>query len=436
MDHSATFARHFVRLVSLLMHDAPNIDEQKTTLRALVTLNEGTAVVMTVTETRLEVNGALVPPAWTGVTDVVSQMVAHSLLSVAIGASSSPADLLGVARILASRAMTGDGGAHALAKLAALNAQAISSVTQPASAPTGSAPTAVFAALDSATSMEATTHALDELVLLGERCVRSGQADTVAELLHGVMARDAALTPGDRKRAYILAVRRLAKPAVLRSVATLIVRRRDARQFCCEILEGAGEDGADAVIEQIAHATTEEDRRALLDVLGALTDAVTALRRMLGDARWFVVRNAAELLGELGATSAQADLIALVRHEDDRVRRATTNALLRLGTPAPTLLRVVEDENDADVQLAVIAAFGRVATADAVQELVRIAERDGRFFRKKATAARVAAVQALGEARTPAALVALRDLAKDKDREVRDTATRALAQATRQVTAP
>ncbi|HYC51680.1 MAG TPA: HEAT repeat domain-containing protein, partial [Gemmatimonadaceae bacterium] len=180
--------------------------------------------------------------------------------------------------------------------------------------------------------------------------------------------------------------------------------------------------------------------------------------------RWFVVRNAADLLGELVAVDAESALITLLRHSDDRVRRSATNALLRLGTPdalkgiydavsdaspevriqaasalstrkdgktSTTLIRAIEDESDTDVQLAMIAALGRVATTDAVQKLVKMAEPDHRLFRKKAVNLRVAAVQALGDARTPAALTALRELVADKDRDVRDTAMRALAHASR-----
>jgi HEAT repeat protein len=182
---------------------------------------------------------------------------------------------------------------------------------------------------------------------------------------------------------------------------------------------------------------------------------------MLGDSRWFVVRNAADLLGEMVATKAEAQLVALLRHTDDRVRRSATNALLKLGTPdavkgvydavndqspevrmqvasaistrkdsktSATLIRAIEGETDNDVQLAMIAALGKVATPEAVQKLVKLAAAENRLFRKKDSTMRVAAVLALGEAKSPAALNALKDLADDKDREVRETATRTLAQ--------
>jgi HEAT repeat protein len=172
----------------------------------------------------------------------------------------------------------------------------------------------------------------------------------------------------------------------------------------------------------------------------------------------------ADLLGELVAVQAEEPLIAALRHQDDRVRRAATGALLKLGTPdamrrvydavnddAPevrmqvaaalsgrrdkrtsaTLIRAIEDEQDGDVQLALIAALGRVGTPEAVQRLVQMAEPEGRLFRRKDTALRVAAVQALGEARTPAAVAALKSLLDDKERDVRETANRALVQAVR-----
>ena len=523
MDYSATFARHFARLVSLLLHDAGNIDEQKVSLRALVTLSGNGPVVLAADGNTLRANEYVVPAALTGVQDVVVKLLEHSVLRVGIGAGSKAADLLGVARILVSNAVPGDHGAQATKKLAALKPKAIVFVTpaplRPEEAPTEAAPPPppseapteavpesapasalpeaptelmdvpsrpalqaaqlladvsgtqdvstytpeeLLAALDAATTADLATRVLDDLVLLAEHNVRTGKPTVVTEIFHGVVTRDGAARDAEMKRSYVLAIRRMAKPAILRAVASLILKRPAGKQAYFEVLQRAGEEGADAVIEQINQAPRADARRALVELFRELTDAVSALRRMLGDSRWFVVRNAADLLGELQAASAEGDLIALLRHADDRVRRAATNALLRLGTPhaikgiydavgdtspevrmqatvaiatrkdsrtSTTLIRAIEDEEDADVQLAMIAALGKVATPDAVQKLIRMAEPDGRIFRKKATSLRVAAVQALGDAKTQAAVLALRDLTGDKDRDVRETAARALAQA-------
>ena len=495
MDYSATFARHFARLVALLLHDAENLDEQKMSLRALATVNKSGPVKLVAQDWRLQANDQPVAGALMGVQDVAAQMAAHSIGSIQIGAESSPADLIGLARILAAPAAPGDGGAQVRQKLDALGVKTIEIVTLAPIpvAPLDAPAVAVSKAEDSArvtqdavtllsqlaapdisklshhdllASLELEKNAnlcakvLDDLLIVAEHTMRAGKTATVSEILHGIVAREAKLPDGDVKRAYAAAVRRMSKPALLRAVASLIPKRPEGTQSYYEVLERTGEEGADAVIEQITQAPTNQDRKALLGVFRELKDAVPALKRMLSDSRWFIVRNAADLLGEMAATDAGDDLVALIKHSDERVRRAATHALLKVGTPdamkgiyeaihdtspevriqataaiatkrdAKTtyrLIRAIEEEDDGDVQVAMIAALGKIATPDAVQKLIKIAEPEGRLFRKKTTVFRVAAVQALGEARTPAALAALRELTGDKDREVRETATRALA---------
>jgi HEAT repeat protein len=507
MDYSTTFARHFSRLVSLLMHEVGNTDEQKVSLRALVTVNKNGPITLVEQDWNLVVNDQTIPGALTGVQDVAAQMAANSVVKIAIGANTGPADLLGLARILASEAKPGDGGVHAREKLAALNPKGIeftTSAPQPApvsqDAPTVVAPldekeaakahsaqlakdmasvvsraaagtdygkvTAddLLANLGKAEDIVDVTRALDELVSLADHSARIGKAVVVGDVLYGVVARDANLKDAEIKRAHVMAIRRMSKPALLRAVTSLIPKKPERRQQYFEVLSRTGEEGAEALIQQITQAQTAEDRKTLFEVLGELPDAVPALVRMLGDSRWFVVRNAADLLGEMAATQAEEALVALLRHTDDRVRRSATNALLRLGTPnafkgiydavsdsspevrmqaavamatkkdgrtSQALIRAIEDEADADVQLAMIAALGKVGTPEAVQKLVKMAEPEGRLFRKKATNIRVAAVQALGDARTAAAVAALKELSGDKENDVRETAKRALAHAGR-----
>jgi HEAT repeat protein len=196
------------------------------------------------------------------------------------------------------------------------------------------------------------------------------------------------------------------------------------------------------------------------DTLVETKSGVPTLIHMLGDPRWFVARNAAALLGEMEATEAEGALADLVYHDDERVRHAATVSLMRLGTPrsmsvieealrdpapqirmqaatallarregrhAEPLVRALEEERDEEVQAAFLAALGRIASPEAVAQLVQTAEPDRTLFRKKPTALRLAAVKGLGEARTTHALAALRALADDRSVEVRDAARAALA---------
>ena len=90
------------------------------------------------------------------------------------------------------------------------------------------------------------------------------------------------------------------------------------------------------------------------------------------------------------------------------------------------LARALDRETDTEVQAVILAALGRQATDEAVARLTQAAEPDGRLFKRKPTALRLAAVQALVEANTPAALAALQRFADDREREVRLVAARAL----------
>jgi HEAT repeat protein len=519
MDYSVTFARHFSRLVWLLLNQPGSIDEQKAALRAVVTVSREGHVTLSIVDWRLVVNGAPLPEALTGVQDLTAQLIGHAVRELTAAKGATAADLLGAARALAAEPVPGDGGAALRAQIVALGAKTIHVEVQPLGAPVapppgarvptaaaapkrpsprpaaasptatpGAAPSPadlgiqteevsgsylVFAAvqqpkgspqelvsrLDATKSVAAVSRTLDELVTMAETAARDNKVDTVATLFHAAVSREEQVEDAELKRAYNMALRRLTKPTLLRPVASLLPRRRDKADECIAVLTRAGEDGADALIEQLTQAQSLGDRRIFFDALVSLKAGVAALIHMLGDPRWYVVRNAADLLGEMEAQEADAPLAELIRHSDERVRRAAVTALARIATPkalqalhdalvdsssqvrmqaaaglatrkqsksAATLTRALEGEEDVDVQVSIIAALGKIATPDAVQKLIKAAEPEGRFFRKKPVAVRVAAVQALGEARTPAALNALQALNRDREKDVADAVFKVL----------
>ena len=318
-------------------------------------------------------------------------------------------------------------------------------------------PEALLERLEQGRNPAETIRLLDDVVTLADTAAREGKPLTVVALLHGVIEREPQATDRDVKRAYVMALRRLSKPLLLRAVAGQLTAAPERRDAIVGILVRTGQDGAEAVIDQVTQAQTSEDRSALFDVLSSLEASVPALVTMLGDARWFVARNAADLLGEMKAAGAEAALVSLLRHDDERVRRAATNALMQLGSEsarqavreavrdnapqvrmqaafaiaahrdpktATTLISAIDTEQDRDVQLAMLLALGRVGTVEAVERLIRAAEPERGFFRKKRTAFRVAAVQALAEVKSPIAQAALKALASDREKEVRDTVAR------------
>ncbi|RMF19298.1 MAG: hypothetical protein D6761_00740 [Candidatus Dadabacteria bacterium] len=115
-----------------------------------------------------------------------------------------------------------------------------------------------------------------------------------------------------------------------------------------------------AVIPFLFHALAEaESRKARERLIATLhkfgDDIREPARALLGDARWFVVRNAVQLLGGLGDEALADDLVPLLRHEHPRVRYAAREALRRLGgaTAQAALIRATEHGDDNDRRHAV-----------------------------------------------------------------------------------
>jgi hypothetical protein len=301
---------------------------------------------------------------------------------------------------------------------------------------------------------------LDELIMVAEARARESRWEFVARVFDAIVTSEAeAGHDAELRRAYTIALRKLTKPTLLRGITGLLPRRRELREPLQGVLLRLGPDGAEALIELLTTADSLTDRRAYLAALVKIRDAVPTLIHLLGDNRWYVVRNAIDLLGEMRAPEAENALLEVVNHREERVRRSAATALARLGTArsiqavqqmltdavpevrvhavqglasvkAPravgVLARALDRETDAEVQAVILAALGRQATDEAIARLTKAAEPDGRLFKRKPAALRVAAVQALAEANTPSALAALRRFADDRDREVRHAAVRAL----------
>jgi HEAT repeat protein len=265
--------------------------------------------------------------------------------------------------------------------------------------------------------------------------------------------REATETDDRAKTALRGALRRVATPrlaqAVMGRLAVDVTRLKDYTA----VLVAAGETTIDALTTRLADSQSAKERRAVFAVLTNFTSAIPTFIHMLGDKRWFVVRNAADLLAHFGAPEADLALIDALGSADPRVRRSVVTALSRIPSKRAqsSLRRALQDpatevrlaaatgagrhrnpelakglvvaldaEQDADVQIALLGALGRQATDDAVARLVEAASPGGMLaIKRKTTAFRVAAVRALREAGTTAALQALRGVSEDKDPAIR-----------------
>src|SRR5688500_10314982 len=125
MDHSTTFARHFARLVYLLLHEPKNIANQKAALRLLVAMSKEGEVTLALRDWQVVANGSLLPAQFEGAQDLGAQLIGHAVTELVAERHATAADLLGIARALATEPVPGDGGRILADKLAALGAKTV-----------------------------------------------------------------------------------------------------------------------------------------------------------------------------------------------------------------------------------------------------------------------------------------------------------------------
>ena len=304
-------------------------------------------------------------------------------------------------------------------------------------------------------------HVGDVLAILGRQLETAMKTDRVSQALAivaGIVRAEQQVTDASRRRQYSIALKRMYNKAFLESIAEVANHPSD-RDDALLVLRRAGEDGVEVLLDLLVAAPTIEERRGIFMALTGMKEGTDQLVHMLGHHQWFVVRNVAELAGELGLEEAVPALAQQLAHEDERVRKAVALALAKIGSSgaaeplrralrdkspevrmqaalgvgrkssalAMPLVAAMEEEEDEGVERELILALGRIGSASAVQALIKFAQPGGRLFGRRPAALRAMAVEALRLAATPAAIGTLEGLTDDGDKEVRAAAHSALA---------
>jgi HEAT repeat protein len=286
---------------------------------------------------------------------------------------------------------------------------------------------------------------------------RNGNWEMVLGILAGIAVIEQTVGDEAARRPYGITLRRMMSRSVLREVVNLALAplHQDAAII---VLRRAGADGVELLLDLLIAARTSNERHVVFNALSQMKEGTDQLVRLLNDTRWFVVRNAAELAGEMQLESAVPALGEALDHEDERVRKAAAFALAKIGTPptvehlrralrdrlpavrqqaalgvgkratalAMSLVVAINEEADPDVERELTLALGRIGSPDAVQALIKMVQPAGRIFGRKPIAKRLAAVEALRIAATPVAIGTLQGLANDPDKQVRAAAQSAL----------
>ncbi len=128
---------------------------------------------------------------------------------------------------------------------------------------------------------------------------------------------------------------------------------------------------ADRLISDLSEEPTLSGRRRLSSLLVRLgKDAVLSLVNALKDPRWYVVRNAAMILGKIGDPSCADSLMSVLGHHHLQVKREVLNSLSVLGDDSCVMaVRLVllnrTGQVEPEVQLAAARALRRINTAKA-----------------------------------------------------------------------
>jgi hypothetical protein len=359
---------------------------------------------------------------------------------------------------------TGSPAPEAPAKPASrAGARAAPRVTAPGSI-SGTFPPDVAAALTELASQPEALNVDDVLAGLGrqvEAALTHNRMEQVLAIISAILAAERKVPEASGvRRQYTIALKRVYTKRVLDGL-TQLVRVPRHRPEAVAALQRAGADAVEVLVDRLVSAPTVAERRGVFDALRQMTEGTGQLIQMLDHREWFVVRNVAELLGELGMDDAIPALARKLAHEDERVRKAAGLALAKIGTrsAAEPLRRALRDksadvrmqvalgiggrksvalampivvalgeEEDENVERELILALGRIGSPDAVQALIKVAQPAGRIFGRKPSGLRLAAVEALRLAGTPPAVGTLEGLADDGDRQVRAAAREALEQ--------
>ena len=124
----------------------------------------------------------------------------------------------------------------------------------------------------------------------------------------------------------------LTPDALERLIESFLQRRSDPAwvRTSTSLLTMIGPAGAEAAFHRLDEEPAASNRLPLIRLIRGLgAAAIEATRKRLSDQRWYVVRNGAYILGDLGDPELPAQLRNAISHEDLRVQQAAMTALLK-----------------------------------------------------------------------------------------------------------
>ncbi|MDH5196675.1 MAG: HEAT repeat domain-containing protein, partial [Gemmatimonadota bacterium] len=303
---------------------------------------------------------------------------------------------------------------------------------------------------------------LDQVQTAIVRAIAGNELRQALEALLMLVRQEAEAKVPDIQRQYGIALRRLLTAEHLKKFAPMAFDDVYHDDIAL-LMRRAGKQGTKILLDLLIEAPSQAERLAYLKALRQTEEGADVIASLLSHHEWFVVRNAADLVGEMGIVEAVPALSRAAQNPDARVRRAIGLALAKIATAETALpLRKLVTDEDPQVRLAVVKevggralsglamplvsaaaseqdpevlseyhrALGRIGTPDAVAALSKAAQESGRLLSRKPVGPRLAAIEALGRAGGASAIAVLKELVQNRSNDVRAAAAAALERAT------
>ena len=181
-----------------------------------------------------------------------------------------------------------------------------------------------------------------------------------------------------------------------------------------------GEPGARTLMTLLDEEQNRQHRNRILELLkllGALS--IPALKEGLVSGSWQQVRNALNLVGDLGEAQAFEYVVPCLDHADPRVVHAAIRALWKTGgVRAERYLLELLPGAKAETQSEILQGLGQIGSASAVPAIGRLAQAGGDVLR-------IQALDTLGQLKRPEAVPILEGLAQAEGADLQDRRTHA-----------
>jgi len=207
----------------------------------------------------------------------------------------------------------------------------------------------------------------------------------------------------------------LAEPACLAKVTELL-HTATPETMMSELvpyLDAVGLPAARFLVETLGSEPDRKRRARLLEAIRSMGDAaLPAVYEGLDSPAWYLVRNALNLLSDMGDAGALEAVIRCLAHPDGRVDRAAVRALWKLGGPlSVTPLLAAFPQADPETQSEIMFALVQVRAAQSVSTLAAYA-----LDRRNLEPMRVKAAETIGQIGDPRSIQALVEIAGRKGR--------------------